>query len=1204
MGDQRRSDSSRDVKAKGKDDDAHGHEHDGEQFDGAFANKIIEQRTWGDRSVSEPPDGYVRGAGDQNKLETQLDEAIKANDGKDILDIVTKMSRPVRQAQLAKLPRLVQLVGGAEALRLADMLQADLAVTLDAVLGMATPPSAHQMRAYLTDVHPMRLFPFHDAVLRARFSQAYPGSIANVIPQITDDAVFRQYEGLTRWWIETTPAATIARTMLASTKTNVWMRIAALLSIGRPAWEWALAVDENMVVAAGPDIAETFQRQAPDADLQQALADKIAARTAGASAKVAKDLKEHHKEHVAKDSVEQLSTASKAAGASFDEQVTLMLAKPKVTVDEVRLAFAGMSTESGGLTVSGLSKLAAQFPASTPADVFGFVPDQVYRLAIKNKALRPWVVNKAEPIEILRFVTWEPDHIAEICKWLVANKTGYDWVYQLGGGVDDHLIRRFVLECPDLNVADWVKNHIIADAVKPGGHEIGSEKVDPKAYQSNADTLKDDLVRPTAEGKDVAADVDALSEADVAALRADAPRLKTMFAKVGAKHAMRVVARVQPKLRDVLNFLPAGSVGLVEWIGTRKDADLIEGFGHHGAVERAKEEKLLPWMGLLELVPQLEKPEVLAQVLLRNPGLIEWVMKSEPIAAMTVLGNPACAGAAVSALEGHTKLVGRVPPGKMLPQPARAGLALLAQLSKGELHEKLQHKLDEKGVDRDDKDPPQKELNVDVLKGAETSTLVDSLKLAFENKPSDEVVLRICRAHSDEAVSLLRDEKLLEQVQSLVPLSPHLVFPGTPYAALLAVPAGATWLFKTAPAHELLHAAMAEPATLNAIVKALNVGSRAGEAWCFALPRGKALKAAEKTTLHQLTKGLTNIDAHMALFGARYDFEVSGSMKPETLERVWTLLERVPESHISDGIVKQMQFFDAKTAPNVAGEYRETTMLVQEGMMDRGGQQTGDRSGGPDAKVLMTKQEAMENLGLDEKTFQQWVADKRLMQDANSGLFRIGYHDETDVLTSTMLHELGHGIHHMIGNKSELIFDLVGWKAYTEADFDGWASELGGWSGVKPEDQKEIRDVWMMWLSSSHGDSARESVGDMVRSDHPAVSKTYAGVGIVDFARKKSMVSRLDPAMFGDRAAFVSHKQQRWYTIGKRGLLSAPSDYALTAPGEYFAECYMQYYRDYDGKDPATKGGRLAPWIKEWFDNNIDNTTHNPRAGDDFSGDA
>ena len=70
-----------------------------------------------------------------------------------------------------------------------------------------------------------------------------------------------------------------------------------------------------------------------------------------------------------------------------------------------------------------------------------------------------------------------------------------------------------------------------------------------------------------------------------------------------------------------------------------------------------------------------------------------------------------------------------------------------------------------------------------------------------------------------------------------------------------------------------------------------------------------------------------------------------------------------------------------------------------------------------------------------------------------------------------------------------------------------------------------------------------------------------------------------------------------FFNLSPRALHSTPSAYALTAPGEYFAECYANYYREYDGtpKTAAKKGASLAPWIKTWFDEHVDKIGHNPK---------
>ncbi len=1204
MGDQRRSDNSHDVRPKDKQDQDHDHDH--EHDDTSYAAKIIEQRTWGDRPMTSKPDGRMKGAGDQEKIRADLDAALAAHKGADVVALVTKMSRETRNSIRHELPRIAKIVESSDALQIADMLQADLEVALDAVLKAPKPPSLHQMRAYLADVHPLVLAStFKDQVLRDLFRSKYPDvPLAHVMPQLLDEAAF-EWAGIVMWWMESTPVETIARTLLLSSKDVAWKRISNLLRMDHRAWEWGLHVPDNVAIAAAPDVLEAFKNQTPFDDVQKALADKIAVTKKVKPADVKAELRDHRKDHLATDTAEELAEVSEAAGLSFDQQIELFLNKSKVTLEDLRVASATWTTDSNRFTLSGLQKLYEKFPSSTPADVFGFVPDKVYRLAIDHKVLRPWLVDKAEPIEILRFVTFVPDKIAELCRWLQAHKTGYDWVYKLGGGVDDHLLRRFVIECPDLNVAEWVKNHVIADNTKPGGHEVGSEKIDPRAFQGPAATLNDDIKRD-ATAREISADVDRLNDTEAAALRDDTVKLKGILENSDATVVMRIIERVQPRLRDVLNFAPAGTIrGLPEWIASRKDPDVIEGLSHQTASERVA--KLLPALGALELVPRLEEGKVLAQVLLRNPGMVDWVLKSEVGAALTVLGSPACAGAAVKALAGHEKQLGKLlPAGQVLPKPARDGLALLVQLATGELHDKLAKKLGQKGVDEDLEDAPQKQINVEVLKDTAKSTLVEALEAAFENKPSAEVVLRICRAHTSEAPALLKDDKLIAKVRALVPLSPHLVLPGVANSVLMKAPAGATWLFETVSGQELLHAAMADTNVFSALAEALDAKKNAqAQKWVDRLPQGKALSPAEKQALHRLAKKLKDDDSRLLLLGARFGFSAGGKISGAAIERIWTTLERLPESHISEGTVQQLIGFDG-TGTTTGGEYDNGSIDVRDGLLDKPDLvRFGDRQG---LKAWTTKEETMKNLGLDEKAFEEWLRDQRLTKTDVDGVdkFKLTTTIQPDALMPTLLHEVGHGVAHMLGNKSELIFDLAGWKAFSEAEFDDWAKELGGWGSVDPDDQKQIKEVWMMWLSSSRGDTAHESVGDMVPQDHPAVNKKYSGVGVVKLAQGKEMANRYDPHLYGDRAAFVSHEQQRWYTMSKRGLVSAPSNYALKAPAEYFSECYAIYYRDFDGdpKNADQKGRALAPWIKEWFDKNVDSVTHNPRAGESFENDA
>ena len=59
----------------------------------------------------------------------------------------------------------------------------------------------------------------------------------------------------------------------------------------------------------------------------------------------------------------------------------------------------------------------------------------------------------------------------------------------------------------------------------------------------------------------------------------------------------------------------------------------------------------------------------------------------------------------------------------------------------------------------------------------------------------------------------------------------------------------------------------------------------------------------------------------------------------------------------------------------------------------------------------------------------------------------------------------------------------------------------------------------------------------------------------------------------------------------------APSDYSMYAPEEYFAECYVEYYREVDGtpEGQRKKGGVLPVWIKQWFDQHVDRVRFDPK---------
>jgi hypothetical protein len=1185
MGDQRRIDSSHDVrpapKAKAELDEPQDH-------DTKFGERQVQARSWNETPVIEGPDAYHKGIGDQTELPDKLQAAITAKNKQQIFDVLGKMNYESRKTAIEELGKMAPVLGGADTLRAADMCGAPLGATLDAALVASPKPTLHEMRAYLGIMHPSDLYmALYDDDRLAKVRAAYPGPAASLIPQITDDAAFRA-PPLIRWYIETTPPATVAREMLSvASRSDVGWRGWCLNQIGRAGWLWVSHITDEMAVTAVPDVLGAYQSSAKDADTKEFLSKKFLVANGNKKPAPADD----RREIIKGGNVDEIMSSSSAAGATKQDQITWLLEKPKLTIEEVRLALSQWNSETTGFTSASLEKLYRRFPDSTPADLFGAVPDQVFKLGAENKALRPWFVDKAVPQEILQFVTHDPNRITELCNWLVSRGTGYGWVYKLGGGRYDYLLRRFVLECPEQNVVGYVKTYILADHIKEAGTELTSAPIDKTAHQSSRATLDETLANrddnKDKDAKQVGSDVDALSDDEVAALRNDTVKMKALLERATIETVSRLIHRVDPKLRDVFNFAPAGvALGLAEWVRTRPPAEVLEALGHQPAGARAR--TLMPAIGALELFPQLGVDTLLQQVLLRNPTIATWIIEtSEPVFALTMLGSGACAAPAVKGLDAES--VVRLPPGGILPARARDGLARLVQHSKGDLHDALSEKLSEKAAARDDAD--QAQANVQVLKDVEGKGLVAALTVAFEADPTPEVVLKICRAHVGEFDALMKQPELVAKVRNAIQLSPELVFPDVPLAAVMKSVAGTKWFFETTAPWAILHQCQ-ELKMRTAIVGLLDDAddkkNDAARTWARAIPRGKALSVAEKAIVKAIAAEAKSKEARRLMFMARFDVRAEQEFDEKELDKLWATLERIPEAHISQGSVKNFTEFPG--GGGTAGVYDEGTVtLADSAQMGQGFGQY-DRVG----QTKMTRDEIKKSLGLDDKMLEKWVADGRVFED--NGTFELVHRPETDTMTTTVLHEVGHAVDHMLGNHSELVFQLAGWRAHTEADFDQWATDLGGWSSVKAEDQKQIRDVWMMWMSSSRGDQAHESVGDMVADDHPAVAKRYAHVGVVQLAQKKSLAARRDPGIIGDKAAFVSHKQQRWYTMKVDGLRAAPSDYSLTAPGEYFAECYAFYYKDFDNTPQTAdkKGVSLAPWIKTWFDKNIDNITHNP----------
>jgi hypothetical protein len=186
---------------------------------------------------------------------------------------------------------------------------------------------------------------------------------------------------------------------------------------------------------------------------------------------------------------------------------------------------------------------------------------------------------------------------------------------------------------------------------------------------------------------------------------------------------------------------------------------------------------------------------------------------------------------------------------------------------------------------------------------------------------------------------------------------------------------------------------------------------------------------------------------------------------------------------------------------------------------------------------------------------------------------------------------VGHSVDSILGMRTEAVYGIAGWRSYDEGDFETWAKEMGGWDKVSAEDRPRIKQAWLDALK------AKSIVENMVDANHPARAKKYAGVGIVDALLRGDNGTYGDPIHTNGRTFVMQPYYGYFYSLNEQAAKTAPSSYALYAPAEYFAECYVEYYRFIEAAPQSkdAKGGLLPSPIKSWFDANVDNVRFDPK---------
>lgn len=922
---------------------------------------------------------------------------------------------------------------------------------------------------------------------------------------------------------------------------------------------------------------------------------ELVVKTKGAANPLGSDLRARRKA-VALLSVDQLASFVHAAWFSPEDKLDWLLDKTDVRPSDLMEVLVREHVESFLVDDARVTRLAARIG---DLDLGSMVElgGELQAAAVRHAPLRRLVLGKNPAArQLFRFVTagTSPDSVSIACK-VVARDFGYAWVYELTNEVEKEAqLRRLAIACPDraarehlMNVAihTWplTKNKIVAGAVAS----------EPAVFQTEDAHLRSDVVSNRSK---VAGDAIEMSDEARAAMRQDRDQANAAI-KASAGQANRGMDAVRTA-RELDGTLPETLRAVAS------DIDSID----HGAFrtyarERPGTEQLavagdaslaaLAETALgyspLSSLPVLRSPAALAHALNTNPSLLSWIERTtSPVEALELLGaNEAIAAVAAMAME-RTRSFALI---KDLPRAGltvgqRAALARIGAEATGQqLQEAVGDRLTENADNDDGRAPPTHPDG-----GRSLGAVLEELA---KRGASGKEIQAACSSHPESEARKVLFGGTPTQLLMLraVGASPLTVFPwlaAEPADVLYASTTALTdWLLATEEPLAVLRAIAGSANALEHVAMAIDEQTSGANHFLRLLPQGHGLAERDEAALLALFSAVTSDDAALRVFTTRFGHAPDGAWSRAALDKLWVTLSRLPDRQVeANPRFGGLSRGDGGGSNDLAGHYSPGTGVVN--IKGDGGTETRYASG-----QWQSKEKLAQHLGVDAGEIDRRVSadriEKQTIKDVET--FRVKA-VSGDKFTYTLLHEMGHAVDALLGGRTELAFGIGGWKTYGDGDFDAWASEMGAWQGasVSADDKAQTRVLFEHHLKSSRGiEGPTGELQDMAPSDHALKSGNNAGAFLMKAAKRTKPFRYQTPIEHNGRMFLMNFYYGEFmsYDAKIHGMLPLP--YAGFAPAEFFAECYVEYYRE-----ASMPGGNLPVAIKTWFDENVNRIGHGP----------
>ena len=1174
-------------------------------------------------------------------------------DGRDyelLPDYFAVLPEEERTKFLAERMKDLKKVPGKLAIEIAQMLGADPAQTVKTALAGKPPATAKELHAYVMQLDGTQLATITGDDF-TKLKAALPGPLLTVIPsvsmfltELSDHAEFM------KWFIETTPSP-IAATLIAQHATP-WM---AQIFDQENLWtEWV-----NHLRPAGVDAGTRLRLLASGTTDKQIKAKldalspepKDDATGKATQASHANDVKD---ELAGKPTLEGLLEAIGEAGrveAADRDKLVAKLQKLGATADDLLYVATTVTLDPStmlralasapGVRAEHLTAYLIQKPSAAKAladdklrstvtktasdlrlvDLARFADTGEFHALLvtpANDGLRNWFLDDASPKDRLWFVGYDPKATARATRW-TEKRVGMEWVKELTSADDGTQLRVLANHLKGGPLEDFIRTVLLGDdepdkdASSRALH--GAQEGDERAYGGDDERLEKTLSEGGIGLVQMIAD---LSEGKKATLRKDQAQLKRIGESLRVKSQwVRVADHLNLSYENAIAACPGALAGgpLLSYLRERPQAEELAALADPQIVEHAAQQ-VHP--NLLYVFPALNDPKHLAKALKQNKALLGLLLEgSDPNLLASLLARDEVIELAADRMADNIALLEKLPQYKHMTKRGQQAFDKITKKVDDEVDRSFFE--DQKAGDADH-DKAAAQQGEQLHEADEKKTLVEKIQalgkkhdkrmksLSEEHTKHDATapqkrkdqqdgasvnVLALLEMHRSEVPDLLTDRTLREhtdKIRELTNMSPDVAIPWLSPTELVQMPNSLRWWLSYGDGLAVLrHLEGSRKARLQVIGGLMAETGGAGE-WLYRLPKGMALEESDARVIDKLVADAPDDTIAFKLFETRFGFPPASEFSTGEVKEVYKIMSRLPRGHVMQGRIAGMV---QKDLPDADGKWDSTNRRIE---IDDNTTPGSDSETFHSSKLteFQTKPELMARYGFDETRWQELENAKRIeIEDpaAKVPRYRIK-EDQVDSFTQVVLHEVGHAVDEILGKRTDPVYGYANWRVHDiHAGFDNWANEMGGWDEVSTADKKKIKEAVI------DASKAEVTVQELVSSDHPALDTSkYSRVGLVKHLRAGESFKYTEQVKHGDRVFIVNGYYDELFSLNADAAEVAPSSVALYAPAEYFAECYVEYYRGVDGKagSSARKGGALAGPVKSWFDSHVDKIRFDP----------